>query len=302
MKTVYHPGEIQIQERTGSRALAASMERTILPLIDHKFNEFIQSQPFLVMSSVDNRGRAWASILYGEPGFMTVLDEHTLRIEAQPDVADPLFECLQKDQKIGLLLIDFATRRRLRLNGNVRQGSSGLCIQTSQVYSNCPRYIQARKWELVASVDRRIPVVEKAITLLDTHRQWISQADTFFIASYHPDSGADTSHRGGFSGFVQVLDGQTLVWPEYNGNGMFNTLGNIVENPRVGLLFIDFDSGGTLQLTGSATIVWNEELVAAFPGAERLVEFKLEQAYASAHGGMLRWEFINYSPDNPWYC
>lgn len=140
--------------------------------------------------------------------------------------------------------------------------------------------------------------MEKAVSFNEAHRQWIGQADTFFIASYHPDSGADASHRGGFGGFVQVLDAQTLVWPEYNGNGMFNTLGNIVENPRVGLLFIDFDRGGTLQLTGSATIVWEEERVAAFPRAERLVAFKLHQALKSAHAGMLRWRFMNYSPDN----
>jgi len=302
MTTVYHPGEIQIQERAGSRALAASMEPTVLPRIAHKFKEFIQSQPFLVLSTVDNLGRAWASILYGDPGFMTVVDEQTLRIATQLALGEPLCDSLQEDQDIGLLLIDFATRRRLRLNGNVRQGTSGFCVPTRQVYSNCPRYIQAREWELVANVDRKAPVVEKATTLIDAHRQWISQADTFFVASYNPDSGADASHRGGFSGFVQVLDAQTLVWPEYNGNGMFNTLGNIVENPRVGLLFIDFDSGGTLQLTGSATILWDEERVAAFPGAERLVEFKLDQALTSSHAGMLRWKFINYSPDNPWYC
>lgn len=233
---------------------------------------------------------------------MTVEDEQTLHIDAQVGKADPLYHRLQEGQDIGLLLIDFATRRRLRLNGTLLEGASGFCVQIKQVYSNCPRYIQAREWELVANVERKAPVVEKATTLIDAHRQWISQADTFFIASYHPDSGADVSHRGGFGGFVQVLDAQTLVWPEYNGNGMFNTLGNIVENPRVGLLFIDFDSGGTLQLTGEATIEWEGERVAAFPGAERLVVFKLDQVLALSHAGMLRWRFINYSPDNPWYC
>lgn len=144
MTTVYHPGEIQIQERTGARELAANMERTVLSRIAHKFIDFIQSQPFLVLSTVDDRGRTWASILCGEPGFMTVVDEQTLRIEAQPAVADPLCGSLQEDQDIGLLLIDFATRRRLRLNGNLWQETSGFCVQTRQVYSNCPRYIQAR--------------------------------------------------------------------------------------------------------------------------------------------------------------
>ncbi len=300
--TIFHSGEIHIQERTGARAMAARMENTILPTIAHKFIDFIQQQPFLLLSSVDDQGRAWASVLCGEVGFMTVVDERTLHIATLPAKGDPLYSRLVDGADIGLLLIDFATRRRLRINGKLRQGTSDFCVQARQVYSNCPRYIQAREWELVANHDRKAVVVETAETLNEAQRQWIRQADTFFIASYHPESGADASHRGGFGGFVQVLDGQTLVWPEYNGNGMFNTLGNMVENPRAGLLFIDFDSGGTLQLTGSTKIVWEEERVAAFPGAERLVEFKLDLALASSHAGMLRWKFTNYSPDNPWYC
>jgi hypothetical protein len=302
MMTIYHQGEIQVQERAGARALAASMERTVFSTIAHKFVDFIQTQPFLVLASVGNRGRVWASMLYGEPGFLAVADEQTLRINALPDERDPLHDNLEEGGDIGLLLIDFATRRRLRVNGIAKLGTDGFSVQTRQVYANCPRYIQAREWEPVTQDDRPEPILQRLSSITEELQQWICKADTFFIASYHSDSGADVSHRGGFSGFVQVLDAQTLMWPEYNGNGMFNTLGNIVENPCIGLLFIDFDSGETLQLTGSATILWDEERVAAIPGAERLVEFKLNQALASSHAGMLRWNFLNYSPDNPWYC
>ena len=84
-------------------------------------------------------------------------------------------------------------------------------------------------------------------------------ADTFFVASAHPRRGTDVSHRGGDPGFVRMLDDHTLRVPDYAGNSMFNTLGNLHVNPRAGLLFVDFDRWRTLQLTGTATIRFDLE-------------------------------------------
>ncbi|MBD2020206.1 pyridoxamine 5'-phosphate oxidase family protein, partial [Leptolyngbya sp. FACHB-36] len=122
--------------------------------------------------------------------------------------------------------------------------------------------------------------------------------DTFFIASLHPTHGADASHRGGYPGFVQV-DSERLVFPDYSGNNMFNTLGNLQVNPSAGLLFIDFEQGHTLQLTGSATIVWEPERIATVAGAERLVEFQVQQVQQTSCASRLRWQFVEYSPANP---
>jgi len=302
MNALYHRGELEMQEQAGSSALAADLARTVLPGIAHKFIAFIEAQPLLFMAAADPQGRAWASILCGKPGFIQVADEQTLSIADLPWEGDPLSNALTEECDVGLLLIEFASRRRLRVNGKGRRHGRTLQVKTRQVYANCPRYIQAREWELAENATQDAPGPEWQPGLTPELRQWIEATDTFFIASYHPESGADLSHRGGFPGFVKVIDERSLIWPEYNGNGMFNTLGNIVENPRVGLLFIDFDSRRTMQLTGTATIVQEEERVAAFPGAERLVAFKLGQALVSSHAGMLRWQFMNYAPDNPWYC
>ena len=87
-------------------------------------------------------------------------------------------------------------------------------------------------------------------------RALVAGADTFFIATWHPGGGADASHRGGRPGFVRVLDDRTLEFPDYPGNNMFNTLGNLVGHPRAGLLFVDFERGDLLQLTGRAKIRW----------------------------------------------
>jgi len=127
----------------------------------------------------------------------------------------------------------------------------------------------------------------------------IERADTFCIASDHPQSGADVSHRGGKPGFVRVVDDRHLAIPDYSGNNMFNTLGNIVANPRVGLLFIDSDSGRMLQLTGSARIDWNPARSSAIPGAERVVDFELNEAIDNPRGFALRYEFHEYSHFNP---
>jgi hypothetical protein len=79
---------------------------------------------------------------------------------------------------------------------------------------------------------------------------------------------------------------------------MFNTLGNIAVNPKAGLLFLDFE-GGTLQLTGEARIVWDAGRVAKFAGAERVVEFRIQEAVDTSGAVPLRWRFEGYSPFNP---
>jgi predicted pyridoxine 5'-phosphate oxidase superfamily flavin-nucleotide-binding protein len=82
----------------------------------------------------------------------------------------------------------------------------------------------------------------------------IRQADTFFLGTTHPDRGSDASHRGGPSGFVRVEDDRSLWWPDYPGNNMFSSLGNIAVDPVAALLFVDFATGRTLHLTGRAIL------------------------------------------------
>lgn len=95
--------------------------------------------------------------------------------------------------------------------------------------------------------------------LTERQQDWITAADTFFIGSAHVQAGTDASHRGGNPGFVQVHDSRTLRWPDYAGNNLFNTLGNLNVEARAGLLFLDFEHGHTLQLTGSATVSWERK-------------------------------------------
>jgi predicted pyridoxine 5'-phosphate oxidase superfamily flavin-nucleotide-binding protein len=302
MDSVFHPGELKVQTRAGVGEAAKSVGSMIYPLIAHVFVDFIQSQPMVILGSVDANGMVWTSILCGKPGFMKVKDEQTLKIDAGPDESDPLCGNLLDGSGLGLLVIDFATRRRLRLNGSVIIEPDGFSVRMRQVYANCPKYIQARECELQNGVSPTSRTARKSSLLGGELQERIGRADTFFIASFHPLGGADASHRGGYPGFVQVVDERTLVWPDYSGNNMFNTLGNITENPDCGLLFLDFEQGGTMQLSGTADIIWDKEQALTFPGAERIIEFKVCRVIETENAIPIRWRFVEYSSDNPWFC
>jgi hypothetical protein len=121
----------------------------------------------------------------------------------------------------------------------------------------------------------------------DCARRLIEQCDTCFVASYARADGTggrsvDVSHRGGRSGFLGIAPDGAIVVPDYPGNFFFNTIGNLVVNPRAGLLFMDFASGDLLQLVGATEIVWEGREVRAFKGAERLWRVK------PLHGRWLR--------------
>lgn len=142
------------------------------------------------------------------------------------------------------------------------------------------------------NADRHRPVVHHAGVLDERLRQIISRIDTFFVGSADPEGNADASHRGGNPGFLQVLSPNRLRWPDYRGNSMFMTLGNISANPRCGLLIPDWDTGTTLQLTGTAEIIWDE-------GPQCSVEFSVDEVIDLTDVSPLRWGQAELSPANP---
>jgi hypothetical protein len=241
--------------------------------------------------------RVWASALTGKPGFMQVVTEQIVRINAAIVPGDPLRENLLRQNDIGILAIDLATRRRLRLNGKAEVQPDGfIYVHTKQVYFNCPKYIQIRYLDADINEQPAVPQIQTSKSLNRKQQQWIDRADTFFIASFHLQGGADASHRGGYPGFVRVSNHNQLVFPDYAGNNMFNTLGNISIHPQTGLLFIDFERGSTLQMTGMAKIIWDAARVAEFAGAERLVQFEIDRVVEISDAIPLRWQFGEYSP------
>jgi uncharacterized protein len=295
---VFHEGELAVQERVGVSRQASRVGGSIHPSIPPLAQDFLAQQPYVFAGSIDKKGQVWASMLAGEDGFLNVLNERTIRIES-PVTDRFLFENLKNNDKIGLLAIEFETRRRMRANGRASVDENSIIVRTDEVFSNCPKYIQARFWERNENPRGQTATAESFAEFTAEQTVFIETADTFIIASAHESRGTDVSHRGGNAGFVKVLDNKTLVFPDYSGNMMFQTLGNLALNPSCGLLFFDFSDGRLLQLTGKAKIVWDAERIKEFAGAERLVEFELTQARESSLQTNLEWYFIDNSPFNP---
>jgi hypothetical protein len=199
-----------------------------------------------------------------------------------------------------MLFIELGSRRRYRVNGTVRHlNGRGIEVAIREAYPNCPKYIQRRL--LRQRGEPLLPVQAAHGTVLrGTVEQIIRQADTLFVASRHPDSGADASHRGGSAGFIEVLDDNTLRIPDFHGNSLFNTLGNFQVDPRAGLCIPDFAHGQLLQLTGTATLLWDQDdPQQRTGGTRRFWEFKVTQWILRDTPQQLEWEYLDASPFNP---
>lgn len=187
-------------------------------------------------------------------------------------------------------------RRRMRVNGCAVPTQSGLRITVDQVYSNCAKYISRRQIESYRP-DIDIPPPRHGTALDARQRALITAADAFFVATADIDGNADASHRGGNPGFLQVLSPAWLRWPDYQGNSMFMTLGNIAVNPRCGILIPDWTTGGTLQVTGTAELSWAPDTFTA--GAQCSIDFTIAEVTDVPGAGPLRWGAAELSPVNP---
>lgn len=308
MSGKFHAGERAVQAQAGVTAMAQRLENGIHDTLPPAAQEFMAQQPFAILSMADRDGAVWASLLAGKPGILRAVDARRVRVDALPVPGDPARTALDETlvnqtTQAGLLVIEPATRRRMRVNGILEAASAaepnGFTLRVEQAYANCPKYIQARSLTSFASNSPNSDRVHAGTLLTQAQQAWIGGADTFFIATAHPARGADASHRGGNPGFVHVLNAQTLAFPDYAGNNMFNTLGNLTINPRAGLLFLNFATGDTLQLTGEALVCWEPEAAAEFAGAQRVVTFHIERVVAIERAIPLRWQFAGFSPFNP---
>jgi len=130
-------------------------------------------------------------------------------------------------------------------------------------------------------------------------KAFIERRDMFFIATASDDGWPEASYKGGEPGFVRVLDQHTLAFPVYDGNGMFLTTGNLVANPRVGLLFIDWATGTRLRLSGHASIDMDDPLIATYPGAKFVVRIRAREVFANCRRYVHRMEPVQRSPFVP---
>ena len=302
----WHEGELELQRSVGMAEQMDPVGRKVLRtyLLD-QHREFYPLLPFIVIGAVDPDGAPWATIRAGQPGFLHSPDRLTLDVEAARDRSDPAERGMEDGDPIGMVGVDLITRRRNRLNGTVsRSADDRFSVTVGQSFGNCPRYIQNRQFAFIRDpAASSTPAAIVSDRLEGEARKIIEEADTFFVASY-ADRGAgrevDVSHRGGKPGFVRINADGSLTVPDFNGNLFFSTLGNFMINPRAGLVFVDHESGGLLQLTGAVEVVLDSPEIAAFDGAERLWRFTPEKIVLRPEALPLRWTFAEngFSPSS----
>ncbi len=302
----FHPGEQAVQTRLGVREKMENFGRRVIrDYMPDQHREFYYQLPFLLLGMTDRQGRPWASIVVGRPGFITSPDPHHLHIASQPLYGSPLQTLLEVGAEVGILGILPELRRRNRLTGQVSAVESNFFgINIGQAFGNCPQYIQTRTIDVLDTVDQ--PGLNHPVhryNLLDPAAQALIQsADTLFIASAYtqdpsaPSQGADVSHRGGKPGFVHIEDEYSFIFPDFSGNLHFNTVGNLVLNPKAGFLFIDFEQRDLLYLTGTTHIIWEGSQLEHFVGAERLIQFQVDEAIRVENSLPLAFRFGEYSP------
>ena len=299
----FHEGELLVQQRAGETAKGEQNGRIIADSIIKGAFKFIEQQSMVILGSVDEGQNVWASILIGHPGFVRIVNSQTVEFDLKQAFLNPsdrFWQNIDRENRIGMLVIELATRRRLRINGAIAKITSDkLQLKVIESYPNCPKYIQRRHLSLLLDVSPKQSLKSQSGEILTTRpEELIRSADTFFVASFHSTRGVDVSHRGGNPGFIQITDRTLLRIPDYMGNGMFNTLGNLATNPHAGLVFIDFDRSRTLQLIGKANILWDLEDEHR-SGTKRYWDFKIEQWLETDLPIKLNYEFLDYSPYNP---
>jgi predicted pyridoxine 5'-phosphate oxidase superfamily flavin-nucleotide-binding protein len=299
----FHAGERWVQARAGELATADRTAAVLGSALSAGARAFIASQPLAALGSVDGDGQVWASLVFGKPGFVQTPDEGSLVIgvpERERDGADPLWDNIAGQPELGMLFIDLGTRRRYRVNGRVTHlDGAAARVAVREAYPNCPRYIQRRRLLALGAPQPPGTAVQGGV-LRGAAADIVAAADTLFVASSHAQAGVDVSHRGGSAGFVHLLDEHTLRIPDFAGNGMFNTLGNLHADPRAGLCILDFERGLVLQLTGRATLLWDQDDTSgATGGTGRWWEFTVQRWILRAMPRAMRWDYLDASPFNP---
>ncbi len=305
----WHSGETELQRSVGvAERMAAVGSKVIRNFMPDQHRSFFEQQPFLVIAAVDAAGDPWVTLVEAKHGLAHSPHPQTLQINQLPTTGDPVGAALAVGDGMGMLGIELSTRRRNRVNGCVvAHTGNSLTLQVEHSFGNCPQYIQIRNFSFAAEPSSVYAGQVEAMTALDADAAaMVRAADTFFVASYldldrgvggdKPRRQVDASHRGGKPGFVRV-DGQVLSIPDFAGNLHFNTLGNLLRNPRAGMVFVDFATGDMVQLTGRTELVLEGAEVRAFQGAERLWRLHVEKVVRRRAALKLRWTLDAFSPN-----
>ncbi|MFC3120003.1 FAD-binding oxidoreductase [Agaribacter flavus] len=302
----YHRGELAAQNKAGTRGAAAELARGKDSKLSFSsgHDRFIAAQSFAILASVNVKtSEIWVTPLFGERGDIQAQTENQLSIAMRCIPQNDPIKKIENGAHLSLLCIDLNKRTRHRINGianNIDSNNATLSLCINEYAPNCPKYINRRKLikkknEIPAINTDARQVQRNELTQADS--EFIQTMDTLWIGSFAPEGGADCNHRGGKLGFVRVVSPNTIEWPEYRGNGMFFTSGNLEICSRAGVTLLNFETGDILQMTGNAMVDWEHD--GSYEGATRKITFHIKQIIYTENVTNHRWERLDYSPYNP---
>ncbi|KAK0671998.1 hypothetical protein QBC41DRAFT_314449 [Cercophora samala] len=292
----------------------------------------VSASPLVAIGTLDEQGRPWTTIWGGERNFARQISHDRLVMASLVDkLHDPVVKALGLDRladgelgqtsgtkAISALSIDLESRDRVKLGGKVVAGALvarpddeavsqvQLGFQVEESLGNCPKYLNKKvirahlpSPELVSS---SLPLPEEAVSL-------IAKADLFFLSSTNGQT-MDTNHRGGPPGFMRVISntdpsmragdgGVVLIYPEYSGNRLYQTLGNLHTNPLIGIAIPDFDTSDVLYLTGTTELLVGDTAAAYLPHTKLAVKITVHSAFFVKDSLPFRGTPGEFSPYNP---
>lgn len=323
----WHEGEIAM-----ARAMRVpEMDNPTFPALSPQLANHARIAPLVAIGTLDKQGRPWTTLWGGEKGMMQPIAQGILGIRSQVvRQYDPVVEELVGKEGDGTvvreegagrmvsgLTIDLETRKRTKLYGRMVAGALSmredeatetqqhvaevqLVLKIEQSLGNCPKYLNKKHIEPAESnpelVSDSPQLPRQALDLL-------SKADLFFLSSANHDQDMDTNHRGGPAGFVRMISndssGAVLCYPEYSGNRLYQTLGNLKVNPVVGVCVPDFDTGDILYLTGTTEILIGTDAAKVLPHSNLAVKITITAARYVATALPFRGISDELSPYNP---
>ncbi|TVY38279.1 Flavohemoprotein [Lachnellula subtilissima] len=321
--------ETELQWHTGEEQMhkllrVPQMDNPTQPYLTPNATNTLMRSPLIALGTLDSKGRPWTTLWGGEAGFSRPIAQSIIGIKTTVDrIYDPLVkillggkadgEVVQENgtgRMVSGLAINLETRRRVKLYGRMVVGTISateegigeiqLVVKIEQSLGNCPKYLNQKK------IVPRLPqpeLISISFPLPQAAVDLITKADLFFISSSNHESDMDTNHRGGPPGFVRVLsndeDGLTLIYPEYSGNRLYQTLGNLNTTPQAGVIFSDFDTGDVLYMTGTTEVLIGKAATDLISHTNLAVKIKVEAARFVSDGLAFRGQQEEYSPYNP---
>jgi hypothetical protein len=285
---IYHPDEVEVREYPGTTDSPEFLAGIVQSSVSASLHEFLAVQRWVAVANRSSDRRVWCSLLTGTRGFLSTPNEHTVRIDVLPVTEDPLRSGNpSRASNIELLAADCFEKGRVKVKGQMEKSCDGITVHVREVTSLCRKHIQihddkrSKARRLAPDAPPAMPTCRRDIILNAKQQEWLRSVDGLFMATYNRLRGPECWAPWWPSMSCQVIDNRTLLFPYFSDNGMYNTIANLTHDSHAGLLLLDYEHGGTLQVTGHAQAIVDNRWTDRLGQASAVVEFTVEETLVS---------------------